>query len=364
MAADAPLAAFSQSYAEARRKFLAAAADAGLAVQAHPHPLAGRDGELLALDVVREGSADAAGLLIVSSACHGVEGYCGSGVQVALLRDAEFHARVREAGVAVLYLHGLNPYGFSWWRRVTHENVDLNRNFVNFQQPLPRNEAYAEVAPLVLPEAWPPSAENQAAVQAYIAQRGLKAWQAAISAGQYDDPKGLFFGGQAPTWSNTTVRAVLRQHAQACRTLGWVDVHTGLGPSGHGERIFAARDNPEQLARTRAWWGPEVTSVYEGSSTSAVLNGMMCFAVEDECPQAAYAGVALEFGTQPVEAVMNAMRAEQWLQLRPGTDEATRRAIKQQMRDAFYVDTPEWKEAIVRQGREVCLQGVAGLAAS
>ena len=77
-----PLQSFSVSYDEARRKFLQAAQDAGLAVQSHVHPLPGRYGVVLAMDVVREGPADARQLLIVSSACHGVEGYCGSGFQV------------------------------------------------------------------------------------------------------------------------------------------------------------------------------------------------------------------------------------------------------------------------------------------
>ena len=61
---------FAPSYAQARRKFLAAAEAAGLNVESHAHPMLGRDGELLAMDVVREGPRDAKALLIVSSACH------------------------------------------------------------------------------------------------------------------------------------------------------------------------------------------------------------------------------------------------------------------------------------------------------
>ena len=68
---------FSQSYAEARGKFLAAAERAGLDVESHVHPMLGRDRETLAMDVVRDGPADAPALLVISSACHGVEGYCG-----------------------------------------------------------------------------------------------------------------------------------------------------------------------------------------------------------------------------------------------------------------------------------------------
>ncbi|MGD9832289.1 MAG: DUF2817 domain-containing protein, partial [Piscinibacter sp.] len=47
---------FSQRYAEARSRFLAAAEAAGLDVESHAHPLLGRDGEALAMDVVHEGA--------------------------------------------------------------------------------------------------------------------------------------------------------------------------------------------------------------------------------------------------------------------------------------------------------------------
>ena len=82
---------FAHSYAEARRKFIDAATAAGQEPVAHPHPLLGRDGELLAMDIARFGPVEAPALLILSSACHGAEGYCGSGVQNALLADAGFH---------------------------------------------------------------------------------------------------------------------------------------------------------------------------------------------------------------------------------------------------------------------------------
>lgn len=80
--------AFSASYAQARVKFLEAAATASLPIASYNHPLAGRDGEVLAMDVALDGRPDADKLLIVSSGCHGVEGFGGSGVQVFALHDA------------------------------------------------------------------------------------------------------------------------------------------------------------------------------------------------------------------------------------------------------------------------------------
>ncbi len=353
--------AFAQTYAEARGKFLAGAAAAGLALQSHPHPLPGRDGEALAMDVARLGAPDAQAVLLITSACHGVEGFCGSGVQNTLLADAAFHAHAQACGVAVLYVHGLNPHGFSWWRRTTHENVDLNRNWLDFSAPLPPNTAYDAIAPHLVPDRWPPPPEAQAALQAHAAQHGMKALQTAISAGQPGHPGGLFYSGSGPTWSQQTLRGLLREHGRQCSRLGWIDLHTGLGPSGHGERIFACRDDAAALARARAWWGAAVTSIYDGSSESALLSGMMFEGAYQECPQAEYTGIALEYGTVPFTEVIDALRADQWLQAHPEAPDAQRLAIKRQVRDAFYTDTDAWKQRIVEQGVEAASQGLHGL---
>ena len=354
---------FAPCYAEARAKFLAAAEAAGLELHSRTHPMLGLDGEEIALDVARAGPADARALLVVSSGCHGAEGFCGSGVQNALLADADFARAAHDGGVALLYLHALNPYGFSWLRRTTQENVDLNRNWVDFHRPLPRNAAYDEIAAFVVPASWPPPPEAEAGLAAFAARHGERALQAALSAGQYHHPAGLFFGGHAPTWSRQALTHVLEEHAQRCRRLGWIDLHTGLGPAGHGERIFADRNGPASLRRARAWWGPQVTSTYDGSSASVELTGLLFNAAYQACPQAEYTGIALEFGTRPMPEVMHALRADQWLYNHPEAPPDVAAAIRRQMRDAFYVDAPEWKASVVAQGVEAARQAVVGLAA-
>lgn len=352
---------FSQSYADARPKFLKAAEGAKARVASFTHPLLGRDGEVLAMDVARCGDADAAAVLVISSACHGVEGYCGAGVQNALLADGGFLADARKAGVALVFIHALNPYGFSWLRRTTHENVDLNRNFQDFSAPLPHNEAYDRLAHLIVPEAWPEPPQVKAGLASFVAEHGAKALQSAISGGQYEHPQGLFYGGRNPTWSQHTVRQVLRDHGRRCRRLGWIDLHTGLGPAGHGERILAAGNDAPVLQRARAWWGDDVTSIYDGSSASALITGMMWLAAPQECPQAEYTGIAIEYGTVPFDQVTEALRADQWLENHPDAPHAQRVHIKRQVRDAFYTDTDEWKSRIVAQGVEAAQQAVAGL---
>jgi hypothetical protein len=358
---------FSASYAQARTKFVQAAQSAGLEVEAKSHPLKGVDGEPLAMDVARDGRPEAANLLIVSSACHGVEGFCGSGVQIAALQDRAWKAHVQQRGVAVLYVHALNPYGFSHIRRATHENVDLNRNFRDFSEPLPVNAAYREIHSLLLPEEWPPSPANAAAIAQYVATRGEAAFQAAVSGGQYEFPGGLFFGGTEPTWSNLALREVLRAHGRRAGRIGWIDIHTGLGPSGVGERIYAGRDDAAAVARARQWWAGNgatpVTSIYDGSSSSAFLTGLMCNAVYEECPQAQYTGIALEYGTLPLMETLQALRAEGWLHQHPQAPPALAAQIKRQMKDTFFVDTDEWKKQVLQQARQALFQAVDGLAA-
>ena len=355
--------AFASSYARARVQFLEAAAAGGLAIESHAHPLAGRDGEALAMDVARDGPADAEKLLIVSSACHGVEGYCGSGVFA--LHDDAWREQARAAGVVVLYVHALNPYGFSHLRRTTHENVDLNRNFQDFSNPLPVNAGYREIAPLLLPQEWPPNAENQAAVQHYLATKGEAAWQAAVSGGQYEFEGGMFYGGQAPTWSNLTLRSVLRAHGSAARRIAWIDLHTGLGESGLGERIYAGRDDSKAMARARAWWNPDgatpITSFYDGTSTSALLTGLMWTAIYDECPQAEYTGIALEYGTLPILQMLQALRAEHWLHQHPEAPAEQAAQIKADMLAAFYTDTDAWRGQVISQARQALFQAAQGL---
>src|SRR5262245_65158354 len=115
---------FAASYADARAKFLAAGEARGLAVTSEVLPeLRGVDGEELAMDVARLGSADAEALFVLTSATHGIEGYCGSGAQVGLLHDDAFVSGARAAGIGVLLVHAVNPHGFSYVRRVNEDNV-------------------------------------------------------------------------------------------------------------------------------------------------------------------------------------------------------------------------------------------------
>ncbi len=106
--------AFSTSYAQARVKFLEAAATAGLQFESFNSSQQGQDGVSLALDAAfhkqqspeKGASGKVDKLLVVSSASKTADSFGGSGAQVFVLHDAEWMEKVRTAGVSVLYLHG------------------------------------------------------------------------------------------------------------------------------------------------------------------------------------------------------------------------------------------------------------------
>jgi len=220
---DVP-AAFATSYLEARAKFRQAAHARGLASIPHVHPhAAGAQGEELAIDLALLGDPAARAMLVLLSGVHGIEGFCGSGCQVALLQDETVVAAVRQSGAAVLFCHAVNPYGFSHLRRTNEDNVDVNRNFRDFAAPLAPNAAYASLHSVIVPSTWPPTAGNAAVIDDYIARYGAALLQAAVSSGQCEFPDGLFYAGRAPAWSNATLRDVLREHGQGRERIGWIN---------------------------------------------------------------------------------------------------------------------------------------------
>jgi len=354
--------AFGATYAEARKRFLAAAQARKATLGEHLHPTAhGPEGEALAMDVARVGRLDAPALLVVSSGTHGVEGFCGSGIQVALLQDDAVTRALERAGCELALVHAVNPYGFAHVRRVNENNVDLNRNFRDFSVPIPPNPAYAEVHEFIVPTAWPPGADTEQALQAYLARNGPAKLQAAVSVGQYEYADGLFYGGAAPAWSNLTLRKFFHTHAASRARLGWIDIHTGLGPAGHGEKIYSGPEDARLLARTRAWFGADVTSFYTGSSSSAAVTGSVSAAAIDAAPAADYAGIGLEFGTVPLANALQALRADQYLYTHPDAPAPLRAGIKRALRDAFFIDADEWKGMVYGQARVAVLQALHGL---
>src|SRR6185503_8493082 len=130
--------------------------------------------------------------LVHSSGLHGVEGFAGSAIQLQLLDNLPALA----PDTALVLVHILTPYGMAWLRRVNENNVDLNRNFRGDEPYSGAPPAYAKLNSFLNP-ASPPSADLYYAKAVFLILRyGMAALKQSVVGGQYEYPKGLFFGGK------------------------------------------------------------------------------------------------------------------------------------------------------------------------
>ncbi|HEY2481967.1 MAG TPA: M14 family metallopeptidase [Caulobacteraceae bacterium] len=354
---------FSRDYAQARARFRQAAAAAVAQMDSVSHPERGPDGGELATDVALIGEKTADAILVMISATHGVEGFCGSGAQIDFLVRGE--AARLPPGVAVLMIHAINPYGFAWLRRVTEDNVDLNRNWVDFARPPPENLGYDALAEAAAPAEWTEAAQSAAAAKlaAYAGEHGFAALQQALSGGQYKHPKGIFYGGQAPTWSRRTQTSIFREYLANAQKVAILDYHTGLGPWGFAEQILTDPPGSAGYDRARAWYGDAITCPAAGDSTSADVKGDNLAAAAGLLPQAEVTAMCLEVGTKSVVEVLNALRADAWLHAHGDPGSPQGREIKRQMREAFFGDADDWKGMVAGQSMLACRQAIKGLSA-
>ncbi len=354
---------FASSYGEARKKFRDAAKAADAAIESHQNTHAnGPRGEPLYTDVARLGPApgEAQGVLFLTSGTHGIEGYCGSGCQVGALRE-DVLAELPD-GVAVVLTHAINPYGFCWGRRVNEDNIDLNRNYVDHNGTYPDDSNYREVHGMICPpDLMERKDEWDAKAFAWLEERGMAAFQEAVSSGQYSHPDGIFYGGNAPAWSNGMWRSILDVHGRVAEKAIFIDFHTGLGPSGYGEMIGLG--GAESIARGREIWGEgEVTDMHDGSSTSAVVRGDMGTPFFEIMESKWATAIALEYGTVDIITVLDGLRKDNWLYLHGDRESDLGQEIVAGTRACFYTETDEWKAQVFDRARGTITRSLSALA--
>jgi predicted deacylase len=341
------IAPLSTSYDDARAAFLDAAVAAGARLESFPHPLRGLQGEELFVDVAEVGPAESDGdmedVVLIVSGTHGVEGYLGSALQRHHLETLD---RDRTSGPTLVFVHALNPYGFSWVRRVNEDNVDLNRNFVDWDRAVPTNDDYSELAELLVPSSWTADEQERTllGLMGKLDELGMERLQQIIQGGQYQHPTGLFYGGTGPTWSHRWLRDFAARRLVGVHRAAIIDLHTGLGPWGHGSLLSSNRPGDAAYDRQVAWWN-DVRALDDGESVSAVVAGDWLAAAEGFASATEITGICIEYGTVDGIAVLQSLRADAVMHAHgdPTTPDAS--AIRDQVRAAFLDDDPAWLEA-------------------
>jgi hypothetical protein len=183
-------------------------------------------------------------------------------------------------------------------------------------------------------------------------KHGPFALQEAISRGQYRHADGIYFGGARESWSASMLKDVFRQDLAHVERLVVIDFHTGLGECGAAEMITEHLPSEPAYARAKKMWGKLVCSSEAGESLSAPLSGTIDHAVATWAKGKELTFAALEVGTAPIRQVFESLRKDNWLHAHGNLEHRSAKAIKREIRAAFYPDTGEWKRRVFRHAEE------------
>lgn len=346
--------AFSVDYFSARNRFREAATALGAKLEAHPIDACAPNGETLTVDVAILGAASARRVAIVSSGLHGVEGFFGSAVQLAWM-TGDLNARTLPLDTAVVLLHALNPYGFAWRRRCNEDNADLNRNFL-----LPREEyrgsppRYAQFDRFFNPPSAPtPGEPFRLKAIALLLRYGLTTLKETLPVGQYDYPKGLFFGGHQSSQTQEILATHLPRWIGSAQRVLHLDLHTGLGQLGTYKLLLGESTPPDRIEWFVRQFGEDVVEVSRPGGTSYRTRGSLGSWCRARFSGDRYDFALAEFGTYPVLTVLAALRAENRAHWWAKPNSRVWERSKRRLVEAFAPSDRRWRELAISQGLEL-----------
>lgn len=345
---------FSPNYITARQKFREIVISSGFRHEAYSIEQTDLNGEALTIDVGLSNTSKASRTIVVSSGLHGVEGFLGSAIQLALLRDIKFIKSIPDNTNLVL-IHALNPYGFSSLRRWNEDNVDLNRNFLlpgECYQASPKD--YSTLDPFLNPPV-PPSRLEPFLFKAIqvILHHGMKKLKNTLPVGQYDFPKGLFFGGKTLSQTQKILSANLPAWIGSASQVTHIDFHTGLGKWGTYKLLFDGESTSASFSRLVQTFGKAPIEAFDSGDTAYQIRGGLGLWCQALLPQCRYDFLTAEFGTYPIIQVLKVLRAENqsywWAK-----PEKQYEWTKRQLVEMFAPSSQKWREKCLIEGIEIC----------
>jgi hypothetical protein len=336
---------FSPDYATARQRFRTAVAAAGGDLHCLPLDVADRNGQPLGIDIAWFGHRQPKRALLHFCGIHGVEGFAGSAVQLALLENLPS----LPADGALILVHVLNPYGMAHLRRSNGNNVDLNRNFffgTTGWNGIP--DGYAALSSFLNPPR-PPSRFNFFHLRLFLAEvsLGTGAIRQAVAGGQYQFPKGIFYGGSALEPEPRRYSEWLASHLGGVQELLVIDVHTGLGNYGQ-QALFLRSPTIDAGELSDALGLPLATRAVAADVMGYEHEGGHSSVYRQILPETRQVCLTQEFGTYDGRRLLRALRAEN--QHHHFGDGSLDHWSKRKLKLMFCPDDHRWRRQVVAQG--------------
>jgi hypothetical protein len=195
-----------------------------------------------------------------------------------------------------------------------------------------------------------------------IAKQGMPALKQAVASGQYDFPKGLFFGGNRPSSTSEVLAAQFDRWLGHSRRVMHLDFHTGLGAWATPKLLIDYPLTQPQRDRFSRWFGPNAFESTDDPNKIAYPTrgsfGQWCLSRANGRD---YMYAAAEFGTSKPIQVLAGLRAENqahhWGQpADPSTERAKRRLV-----ELFCPRARTWRSMVIEKSRRLVTQAIDGL---
>ncbi len=353
------MALFSTTYTDAREKFSRTARSTRGTVETIPLSNG------FEVDVASWGKPNKPTLLI-SSGLHGVEGFFGSAVQLAAMENL-FSGSGLEVDLNelhIVFVHGINPFGFSHCRRVDENNVDLNRNFlIDWQQYRGAPDAYSKLNGFLNPQSPPGALEPyRLKAAATILRYGVPALKEAIACGQYQYPQGIFYGGNNCTTAAAFVMENCEAWVDGAKLVVHIDLHTGLGEFGEYKILLNDSTTAEDYRWYKKTFGESAIADLKSKDKIAyVVSGGMGAWLQNKFNDRQYYFAGAEFGTYSPVRVLGALRAENRAHHYASPDSDLYKKAKAELLECFCPASIRWRQQTIDASVQIVSAAIGGL---
>jgi len=253
----------------------------------------------------------------------------------------------------------MNPYGYSWARRVNENNVDLNRNFLLPGEPFQgAHPLYHHVYQTFDPHRRQRFYENYY-LQAWwlIARHSKAALQSSLPIGQFDYPKGLFFFFFIPEQSQEYLKQHLLDWVPNAIEMTHLDFHTGLGRWADCRLLIDAAESEANSKWFRSCSPSyDVECASENRTAYTARGSFGPWMKQVLFPQARYRYAAAEFGTYRPVRVLHALVDELRTHFSCQPNDGRYRRAKKLIRETFVPESVSWRQTASSRGIELCQQ--------
>jgi len=358
---------YKNTYEDARMLFLTQIAELKKThpeIQSRAISIPSKSAESLVMDTayIPPASGKKERLLILTSGMHGIEGFVGSALQSQWMRENFWN--LRDENLGILFIHSVNPYGFKFSRRVSENNVDLNRNFDTSPALFGlKNEGYESISYLLNPSDkatsgwWDRLTFYGDCVKA-IVKYSMDSLRRAILRGQYTQSEGIYFGGKGFEPQKDLIEKEILAVAPGYEQVLLIDLHTGYGRRGH-LHLFADRAAEIDASYLEKIFAGHDMDYGQKKDFYETTGGFVVFAGKILKDKTHYAGIVFEFGTLDSQKTLGSLdslyrmvRENQKFQ--HGADsKADEEKIQRLFQEMFYPSDPEWRTAVSQQFQDV-----------